>query len=165
MPRPAIIPIGPSIPYIPLTQGLYALIDKDDAVMLGQWRWNASCKQQYATRSISIDGSRKMLYLHRLLLPTQLHVDHKNGNSLDNRRSNIRPATVSQNLRNKRIRIDNTLGVIGVTKHLKGRKVWQAWVRVDGRKKSLGYYGTIEEASEARRNGEKLYYGEWARKQ
>jgi hypothetical protein len=62
----------------------------------------------YARRQISAFGNRSGLYLHRAIMlrvcspPSPSHVvDHLNGNGLDNRRENLRWATVSENTRSK----------------------------------------------------------------
>lgn len=64
--RPAIIPIGPSIAYLPLTQGLFALIDREDAPQLEKFKWQAYIRPPeptYARMGVAIrsrKGARKM---------------------------------------------------------------------------------------------------------
>lgn len=77
-----------------------ALIDAADAPLVLKYRWKlfGSRGATYAESFVAGDS------LHRFLLkpPSGLQVDHKNGNGLDCRRSNLRLATHSQNQQNKR---------------------------------------------------------------
>jgi hypothetical protein len=105
---------------IPLTRGSYALVDEQDVAYLTQWNWHGV--NHYAQRGTTLNGVRAAHRMHNVVyerfigaIPSGLLVDHKNGNSLDNRRSNLRLATTAQNLRNiNRIRKHNTSGVTGV---------------------------------------------------
>ena len=74
-------------------------------------------------------------------------VDHKDLDGLNNRWTNLRPATKSQNGANTRIPQTNSTGFKGVSTSYHGR--FRATIRVDGRQKWLGYYDTPEEAHEA----------------
>jgi len=73
-------------------------------------------------------------------------VDHRNGNGLDNRRANLRPATKSQNGANRLIAASNKSGFKGVDLK-KGR--WRAQIKVVGSKIHLGYFDLAEEAARA----------------
>ena len=73
-------------------------------------------------------------------------IDHINGDKLDNRISNLRVATPSQNKQNARkARSDSRSGLLGATWYSKGKK-WRAAIQVDGKKKHLGYFDTAQEA-------------------
>lgn len=73
-------------------------------------------------------------------------IDHINGDKLDNRISNLRVATTSQNKQNMRkARSDSRSGLIGASWHTKSNK-WRAAIQIDGKKKHLGYFDTPEEA-------------------
>lgn len=101
---------------------------------------------------ISIDDT---LYLtHRLawlymkgLWPT-FNIDHINNMKEDNRFSNLREATDSENNMNTLKRVDNTSGVKGVSFNKKSGK-WVASVWHKKKQYRLGYFNTIEEASES----------------
>jgi len=96
---------------IPLTQGKLALVDDADYKWLNQWKWkvincNYTC---YAARTIYLGGGRKnqksgTIQMHRLILnaPINMEGDHKDGNGLNNQRSNLRLATSGQNSQNSR---------------------------------------------------------------
>lgn len=102
-----------------LTKGYVALIDDADLEILGPWKWTAlvtgqNIKRVYAYRREW--PSRRSIFLHRVItgvLPG-LDVDHINGDTLDNRRENLRIATRSQNLANNR-RVAGATGYRGVT--------------------------------------------------
>jgi hypothetical protein len=89
-------------------------------------------------------------------------VDHINGDTLDNRRSNLRVVTPSQNAMNRRRRSDNASGCVGVS-YISTKQRWFAYITVDGKKKILGQFQEKEDAISARKNAEKIVFGEFAR--
>lgn len=129
---------------IPLSRGLVALVDdKDAAAVLAAGKWSAtrspSNRTWYAIRAFrDAHHQRRMVRLHRFLTGWQ-RVDHRNGDGLDCRRENLRPATHAENARNTARRVDSTSGYKGVSwaAHT-GR--WRALISVDGRRTHLGYY-------------------------
>ena len=90
---------------IPLTQGKFALVDDEDYDFLMQWKWSVSGK--YAGRGVwfghKFKPKSKMILMHWEILGRKdgCHIDHKNHNTLDNRRSNLRHCTISQNQQNR----------------------------------------------------------------
>lgn len=149
--RPAVHVIGPSIAYIPLTKGKFALIESADSEYLQQWNWcvneNLSYKTAYAVRSELIQGSRrtKKHLMHRqlLLLRGMATVKHLNGNGLDNRRlGNLAPTMI------KLHKPSSAKVQRGVHQHLPG--VWRAQITVSKRRVYLGCYSSWEEACSAR---------------
>jgi len=102
--REPVIPIGPSIAYVPLTKGQYALIDSIYARKAGLYNWRAMWSP--GTRSYYAGAMLrgKTVYLHAFLLgkrPEGLHCDHKNRITLDDRMCNLHWVTQSENLRNR----------------------------------------------------------------
>lgn len=89
-----------------LSRGLVALVDAADYEWLSQWKWSAvRCSGRfYACRVKTVSGKQTMLLMHRVLLdaPKGLVVDHINGDTVDNRRGNIRLCTQKDNAQNVR---------------------------------------------------------------
>ena len=168
--REVIIPIGPSIAYVPLTQGQFALIDSADAEELARFRWyavgNKAQNSFYAMRKIrTFDNRRIHLGIHQQLMgdcPFNHIVDHANGNSLDDRRCNLRFATASQNTMNSRRMSSNDCGFKGVYWHKKNR-YYIARIMVNGKRRSLGCFNTPEAAHEAYARAACKHFGQFAR--
>lgn len=94
---------------IPLTRGLYAVVDAADHDTLAAFKWYAhhrSGKRYYAARrlKLSTDRRRDLVLMHRVIAgaPPHLMTDHINGDTLDNRRQNLRACTPQENVRNRR---------------------------------------------------------------
>lgn len=84
---------------VPLTRGLVALIDDEDALMICRHRWMAwsSGHTWYAVREVP--RPRRLIWMHREIMgrpPRTVQIDHVNRNGLDNRRENLRRATSQQ---------------------------------------------------------------------
>jgi hypothetical protein len=93
--------------------------------------------------------------------PRHAHIaDHKNRNTLDNRRENLREATFAQNAQNRSNRRDNTSGRKGVFPYKVPGK-WRAQIKVRGKYKFLGVFPTKDEAAEAYAAAAKRHYGEF----
>jgi hypothetical protein len=93
-------------------------------------------------------------------IPDGLHIDHINRVRSDNRMTNLRLATRSQNAINSPMYPSNTSGVTGVSFCKRSQK-WAAKISIGGSKKHLGYFLDISDAIDARSNAEKVYYGEF----
>lgn len=132
------------IVFVPLTQGKFAAIDVEDLPRVSQHKWNCcrlgKSKNWYAQANIN----DRNLTLHRFLLddPSDSQVDHKNRQTLDYRRSNLRPASCLQNAVN-RAGWGKT-GFKGVRK-LKGRPGFRAII--SGR--YIGRFDSVIEAARA----------------
>lgn len=147
---------------IALTKGKYALVDDADFEWLNQWSWHARGKRNvYVVRK----GYGKYLLMHRELVgvPPGFILDHINGNTLDNRRSNLRVCTNQQNLMNAKLAVTNTSGFKGVCWH-KGRKKWKAQINVDKNTRAhIGLFDDKHHAALAYDLWAKDIYGEFAR--
>lgn len=93
---------------IPLTRGMVTLVDDDRYEDLAQFGWYAhSCSNGryfYAARRLSVAEGHAFIFMHRIIvsIPEGMHPDHRNGDTLDNRAGNLRPATRQQNQQNRR---------------------------------------------------------------
>ena len=86
--------------------------------------------------------------------------DHKDRNRSNNAWDNLRPASPLLNSANRGVRGDSRCGIKGIRQ--KGRK-WRASISVDGRRASLGYFSSPEEASNAYALAARERFGEFAR--
>ncbi len=162
-------PEDPSACLIPLTKGQFAVVDKEDAEWLSQWNWYAvwtpKSKCYFAVRDTWADKKKgKPVVMARAIMnvPEGMLADHEDHNELNNRRSNLRLATYTQNACNNRIRKNNKSGVKGVCWDSRARhKHWRATVTVDKKTVSLGNFATIEEASAAYREAAQRLHGEF----
>jgi Demerecviridae HNH endonuclease len=89
-------------------------------------------------------------------------IDHRDGDSTNNRWSNLRRATASQNGANSRRRRDNTSGYKGVLPCRRSRR-WRACIRKNGRRMHLGTFATPEAAHDAYVTAARKLFGEFAR--
>ena len=101
--------------------------------------------------------------MHRLLMgfPVEIHVDHINGDKLDNRRVNLRLCTRSENAKNSKKPIVNSSGYKGVFKVSPNR--WQAKIKSNGIQINLGSFSNKIDAAKAYNVGAIKYHGEFAR--
>ena len=146
---------------IPLTRGLVALVDDNDFEALTAYKWcpNRHRCTVYATRGTRrTDGGHVTVYMHRTVLERKLgrplvkgeDADHVNGDGLDNRRENLRPATRAQNMCNLHRRVANPSSrYLGVQWHAHTQR-WRARIRVSHKEVYLGIYQGEDEAALAR---------------
>lgn len=137
---------------IPLSQGKVALVDDADFEAVSQFKWYANKvgRRFYAARKVrKPDGNWTHLYMHKVLLPGAVEVDHRDGNSLNNqKKSNLRPATRLQNAQGfQRKRPGTTSKFRGVTWD-KSRLKWIAQITVNKKHINLGRF--INEVDAAR---------------
>jgi hypothetical protein len=114
---------------------------------------------------IKVDGhpymAHRLAWLHVTGSWPVTQIDHVNCTRDDNRWTNLREATQSQNAANVRIRgKTKASGFKGVHRH--GRR-WKAVITKDGRNTSLGYFDAPEEAHAAYVKAAREYHGEFAR--
>ncbi len=83
--------------------------------------------------------------MHREILKTDQEIDHINGNTLDNRKENLRPSNRLMQTRNRASSIGSSSKYIGIHLHkLTGK--WRAQIKINGKVKSLGLFFTQEDA-------------------
>lgn len=131
-------------------------IDLKDVKLVKRYKWNLT-PQNYC-RNASHE-----IALHNLIMgdydTKNFVIDHINRDRLDNRRSNLRVVDYSMNGFNKGKQSNNTSGHVGVSWE-KRRNKWEAHIKINKKKKFLGYFDDIDDAIKARRKAEIEYYGE-----
>ena len=152
--------------YVPLTRGYEAVIDAADVPLVEGRNWYAKQRTHtvYACRSQWSGGADVTVRMHRVIAaaPDGMDVDHIDGDGLNNRRSNLRHATRSENNCNRRAALKNASGLKGVSWN-KANKKWLAQIRFHKQKKHLGYFNTPEEAHAAYCAAANVLHGEYAR--
>jgi hypothetical protein len=132
--------------------------DLEDYDKIKNYCWSID-KHGYVI-SRSAKQNWKMIKLHSFILDLT-RIDHINKNKLDNRRNNLRVATISQNAMNSKIRISNKTGIIGVCFNKINNK-WISYININKEHKILGNYYDFKNAIIARLKAEKQYFGEFA---
>lgn len=147
---------------IPLTQGKVALVDDADFERVNQFKWSAKRggDNWYAYRSAGyVGGRQKQVTLHVFLFPGHPRVDHKNGDGLNNQRHNLRPATHTQNMRNRRKRAISSSQYKGVTRR---KSRWIAQIEILGKGMHLGVFDTEVAAARAYDTKARELFGEFS---
>jgi hypothetical protein len=154
---------------IPLTHGKVALVDSEDYNWLLQFKWRAqkSGKRHdafYAVRNVTIKKRRTTIQMHKQIMhpPHGLEIDHKNNNGLDNRRSNLRFCTRSQNMANSRGHRRRFSSFKGVSFHKQFRK-WRTIITQNKKNLHLGFFRSQVRAAKAYDDKAKELFGQFAR--
>ena len=158
---------GYSFRRIPLGEDKFTIVDQQDFYRFNNFNW--CCEEDgwntYAVRIAGVPKKKiKILSLHREIMnhPKGFLVDHRNNNGLDNRRENLRKATKSQNVCNRRKKANTTSKFIGV--HFAKRNgLWASYITHRRKQIWLGYFKSEVEAARVRDIAAKKYHGEFAR--
>lgn len=139
------------------------IVDKEDFEKVSKYQWhidNSRTNIKYAQANL-LCGTIRM---HKLILPSELQIDHINHNGLDNRKCNLRICSNAENNRNKNFQRNPLSGYTGIRHN---PKTGSYYVRIMVNKKeiSLGAYKDIKEAIKARKEGEEKYFGEFKYKE
>ena len=155
------------VSYDPST-GVFTWLPRDE----NKW-WNANYAGKRAG-SLDRKGYLRILYNYRPYLAHRLAflymtgsfpkdaVDHRDGDRANNRWSNLRPATETENHRNRKRSIRNSTGFKGVS-WCNTKKRFRAAIKDDDKARHLGYFRAAEEAAEAYRKAAVAAFGEFAR--
>jgi len=143
------IRIEGDIAYVPLTKGYTAIIDAEDAELIGQNNWNADVNKNtvYALRGYRQSGKHKIVRMHREIAktPNGFETDHIDGDGLNNVKVNLRHCTNGQNARNRKPYIGGTSKYKGVG-WSKEKGKWRAQIKHKSVPKHLGYFDCEQEA-------------------
>jgi hypothetical protein len=135
---------------IPLTKGLFAIIDDEDYERISSLSWRA--KTGWSGITYAIESGNPWRSMHRFIMecPFDKMIDHINKNGLDNRRCNLRITTNSGNQHNR-------AGVKGY-RFDSIREKWRARITIDHKQIELGFFDTEEEAANAYREAKATYH-------
>lgn len=153
-------PIDQSYREIPLSQGKVAIVDAPDYDWLMQWKWSAYFDPRNPTWYAQRVEKGKTIGMHRFIVGAVApSTDHKDGDGLNNRRSNLRPCSDQDNQRNRRKQKNARYGYKGIAPN---HKRFAAFIGVDGKSIYLGTRDTPEEAARLYDEAAVRYFGEFA---
>ena len=156
-------------------KGHEVLIDKDKVELVSQYSWHINktnakkgIHRDYLAiyAGLNISGKKTQIPLHRLLMNAKKgqFVDHINGNTFDNRITNLRFCTLSENSKNKKPRINSTSKYLGVSIDVNKYKVprFRSQINKGGKVINLGSFISEIEAAKAYNEAAIKYHGEFA---
>lgn len=148
--------------FVATTQGLTTMVSPEDVALLRhRWKAQFAHRNHQVIRSAWNGASNVTLRLSRQILSTRpgFVVDHINCDTTDNRRSNLREATYSENALNRRPELGKAVAAKGVTRRKSG--LYQASITRDG--KRLGNFRNEGDAAAAYASAAAELHGEFAR--
>ncbi|MDR1626432.1 MAG: HNH endonuclease [Spirochaetia bacterium] len=138
-------------------------VDDEDAGRVSAHSWWLSSSPETDSHVVCFSAriGSKITKLHRFIAgdPVGLVVDHKDGNRLNNRKSNLRACTVRKNNMNRGMTGFNKSGYRGVHFSKRNGK-WRALISLNNRNIHLGYFERVRDASAAYEKAAELLYGE-----
>lgn len=148
---------------IPLTQNKYMLVNDSDFGFLSAFRWDAINGENNTYAHSSIKRNVAPIRAHVLIMnPSDgQFIDHRNHIGLDNRRSNLRISTKSQNGMNKNKKSKTSSKYIGVY-YNRQRRNWVAKITINRHTISLGSFRSEKRAATARDAASLKYFKEFA---
>ena len=133
----------------------YVKIDEEDIPLLSQYRWYIGRRRNNLYCIGTITSREDKQYLHRFLVQDAKQVDHRNGDTLDNRRNNLRGCTNSLNSMNKTKQANNKSGYKNIIKET-DRNKYRVQITY-GDKVFDKRFDTLEQAITARNEIYKLW--------
>jgi hypothetical protein len=153
--------------YLELTKGFIVVLDAADVPLVEAWNWCAlmGTGTPYAVRLQRLPGGAKIFVrMHRFLMqaPPHLIVDHEDGDTLNNRRKNLRLVDEFASNQNRRRPSHNTSGFRGVSWCARNGR-WQASIQYQSVAHHLGYFDTPEEGHAAYCREAAIHHGKYRR--
>lgn len=144
------------------------LIDEDDWIRFGWIPWKilrGNGGRDYVRHKIMVDKREYVIFLHRLIVaaPDDLYVDHINGNSLDNRKCNLRLCTSRENSRNRGVSESNCSSKYKGVTFRACSGTWEATIRTGSAQLYLGRFKSEKEAAEAYNQAAIKYHGNFVK--
>lgn len=151
---------------IPLTKNKFAIIDDEDFENLSKYKWyaNKHGRSYYVIRNKPIgNGKQKTEYIHNYILncPDGFEIDHKDGNGLNNQKSNLRISTHNQNIMNMKPHLNKLVEFKGVDLYKKNNK-YRVRITINGKTIALGYFKDKIKAAETYDEKALELFGEFA---
>lgn len=148
-----------------LKDGSFFIIDNEDWQIVKQFRFHKSLvksknfTRDYIATSLKKNGKYKHQNIHRLLLNPKdgVLVDHIDGNARNNRQSNLRMATATQNNINKRM-VKQIQGI----HYDKKRNIWRVRFKINGKETHIGWFKNYESAKISAIESKNKYHGEFS---
>ena len=135
-------------------------IDLDDYEKVSNRHWRVSHKRN---KVYLVSGSKtkgNVQYLHNFLMNytpnSGYEIDHLDGNSLNNRKSNLKLVSRQENIDNTKVRIDNKIGIRGVSQNSKN-KMYKCDFVYHGQRYYFKDWKTLEEAVYCRKYAEEFF--------
>lgn len=132
-------------------------IDIEDFDKIKEYCWSEDANHYI----IAWDADTQTIIKMHTFLTMYDICDHADRNRSNNRRYNLRPATVGENCRNISVRVDNSSNIIGVSWSKKSQR-WRAYIQHERNNMNLGYFIDKDDAIRARLKAEQKYFGEFA---
>jgi len=151
-----------------MSQPRYAIVDAEDYERLKVYEWFASTRGGcfYAARRTPSRkaGKYSLKTMHREIIePGEGKVvDHINHDGMNNRKSNLRPATHAQNMQNRKKSLQPSTSKYKGVYWDKECKKWRVMINIDGTRTALGYFKDEVAAGKAYDKAAIKYYGEFA---
>jgi hypothetical protein len=147
---------------IPLTKGKCALVDAEDFERINSYSW--FFERGYARRRFQRSGVQHCMHMHREIVkaPEGFEVDHINGDTLDNRKANLRIVTHRRNMHNMAAHSDSSSKYRGVYWN-KQKGKWTVQICLDGKRQHIGHFVIEADAARAYNSEAIRLFGQYAR--
>lgn len=143
------------------------MVDDEDFEEMSKYNWSCGGRYSgkvYARRVTKSKGVQKSIYMHRVLMRPEpgMLIDHIDGNTLNNQKSNLRVCNHRENIRNGKNRTTNRSGFKGVS-FIAAKKRYAAHIKHNYKSIYLGYFHNPKEAAVTYNMAAIYLFGEFAK--